>query len=127
MEIVEIIDQRYLPLYFNNYLKGCKNYFFILATMEGYSTELLVWPGGGIKVRRAISNKRMGRIKTKPVKLFKDPIRCVVGQFGGSTSNWMSLKEEADDYCTLRYNPSIDIRVLDEILWILRRLKIGGA
>jgi hypothetical protein len=66
----------------------------------------------------------MGRIKTKPVKLAKDAIRCVVGQFGGSKDNWMSLKEEADGYCTISYDPSTDVRVMDEIMWILQRLKL---
>ena len=123
MEIVELDDYRYLPLYFNHHLKGCKNYFFILATIEGYSTELLIWPGGEIKVRHAISNKRMGRVKVKPVKLVKDTIRCVIGQFGGP-DNWMILKEEVDDCWSLSYDPSIDIRVMDEIMWILQRLKL---
>ena len=56
--------------------------------------------------------------------LAKDALRCVVGQCGGSRDNWMSLKEEADDYCTLSYDPTIDVRVLDEIMWILKRLKL---
>ena len=123
MEIVEIIDQRYLPLYSNHHLKGCKNYFFILATIEGYSSGFLIWPGGEIKVRHALSNKRMGRVEVKPVKLIKDAIRCVIGQFGGP-DNWMTLKEEVDDCWSLSYDPSIDVRVMDEIMWILQRLKL---
>jgi hypothetical protein len=124
MEIVELNDYRYLALYSRHHLLGCKNYFFILVTADYRTRGLLIWPGGEIKVRHALSNKRMGRIKTKPVKLAKDAIRCVVGQFGGSKDNWMSLKEEADGYCTISYDPSTDVRVMDEIMWILQRLKL---
>ena len=122
MEIVELNDYRYLALYSRHHLLGCKNYFFLLVTAD-YRREFLIWPGGKIKIRHALSNKRLGRIKTKPVMLTKDAIRCVVGQFGGYKDNWMSLKEEVDDYCTLSYDPTIDVRVLDEIMWILERLK----
>jgi hypothetical protein len=38
----------------------------------------------------------------------------------------MSLKVE-DDYWTLYYDPAVDVRVLDEIIWILQRLKIEGT
>lgn len=126
MEIVELVDYRYLPLYSRHHLLGCKNYFFIMAatTADYHVHKLLIWPGGEIKVRHALSEKRMGRIKTKPVKLAKDAIRCVVGKFGGSKDNWMSLNEEADDYCTISYDPSIEVRILDEIMWILQRLKL---
>lgn len=124
MEIVELDDNRYIALCSRHHLLDCKNYFFILAT-EGYNTHgFLIWPGGEIKVRHALSNKRLGRIKTKSVNLAKDMIRCVIGQFGGSKDNWMSLKADSEDYWTLSYDPTINVRVMDEIMWILSRLKI---
>ena len=123
MKIVEIIDPRFLSLYSPHHLAGCKDYFHILAIIgRGETHKFLVWPGGKITVRHAISNKRLGRLKIKKVVLEKDMCRCIVGSFrdGG---NWMTLKEEADDYWTLSYNPAIDVKIMDEILRLLHRLK----
>ena len=119
MEIVELVDPRYFPLN-SHHLKGCKDYFFILASTR----EFLIWPGGEIKVRHAFSEKRMGRIKTKPVNLAKDMCRCIVGRFGSETNNWMSITEDTEDYWTLIYSPSINVRIMDEIIGFLSRLKI---
>lgn len=120
MKIVELDDPRFLSLYCRNHLLGCKDYFFILATADYKTRGLLIWPGGEIKIRHALSNKRLGRIKTKPVMLAKGAIRCVVGQFGGFKDNWMSLKVK-NDYWTLSYYPATatDVRILEEIIWIL--------
>ena len=71
---------------------------------------------------KACSNKRLGRLKTKEVVLEKDICRCVVGSFGES-GNWMTLREEADDCWTLSYNPATDVKIMDEIMWLLHRLK----
>lgn len=68
--------------------------------------------------------KKMGRIRTKNLELTEDPIRCVVGAFGGSKVNWMQLEMFDDDYWTIYYDPSTDVRVMDEIMWILQRLKL---
>jgi hypothetical protein len=124
MKIVELDDPRFLPLHCRNHLLGCKNLFYIIAYIGDSCKHFLIWPGGEINLQRAVSNKRMGRIKTKPVILDKDSLRCVVGSFGGSKDSWMSLKVEEDDYWTLSYDPATDVRILDEIIWILQRLKI---
>jgi hypothetical protein len=108
-------------------LTGCKDCFHILATIgKGETHRFLIWSGGEITVRHAISNKRLGRLKTKEVVLDKDMCRCVVGSFGES-GNWMTLKEEDSDYWTIYYDPTVDIRIMDKIVWTLSRLKIGGA
>jgi hypothetical protein len=123
MKIVEIIDPRFLPLYSPHHLASCKDCFHILATIgRGEIHRFLVWPGGKITVRHAISNKRLGRLKTKEVVLEENMCRCVVGSFGES-GNWMTLKEEDSDYWTLRYNPATDVKIMDEIMWLLHRLK----
>ena len=124
MKIVEIIDPRFLPLYSPHHLAGCKDCFHILATIgRGETHRFLVWPGGKITVRHAISNKRLGRLKTKEVVLEENMCRCVVGSFRGS-GNWMILKEEEhSDYWTLRYDPATDVKIMDEIMWLLHRIK----
>ncbi len=124
MKIVEIIDPRFLSLYFPHHLAGYKDCFHISATLGigGGIRRFLVWPGGELIVRHAISNKRLGRLKTKEVVLKKDMCRCIVGSFMES-GNWMTLKEEDSDYWTLRFNPDIDVKIMDEIKWILCRLK----
>jgi hypothetical protein len=65
----------------------------------------------------------MGRVKMKPVNLTEGILRCVVGQFM-SSNNWMTLKEDVDDCWSLSYDPSINVRTMDEIMWILQRLKL---
>jgi len=122
MKIVEIIDPRFYPLYSPHHLADCKDCFHILATIGGGIRRFLVWPGGEFTVRHAISNKRLGRLKTKEVVLEKDMCRCIIGSFGES-GNWMTLKEEDSDYWTLRYNPATDVKIMDEIMWLLHRLK----
>jgi len=123
MKIVEIIDPRFLPLYSPHHLAGCRDCFHILATIgRGETHRFLVWPGGKITVRHAISNKRLGRLKTKEVVLEENMCRCVVGSFGES-GNWMTLKEEDSDYWTLRYDPAISVKIMDEIMWLLHRIK----
>lgn len=123
MKIVEIIDPRFLSLYFPHHLAGCKDCFHILATIgRGGIHRFLVWPGEELIVRHAISNKRLGRLKTKEVVLEKDMCRCIVGSFGES-GNWMTLKEEDNDYWTLCYNPDINVKIMNEIMWFLSRLK----
>ena len=126
MEIVELDDQRYMSCV-EHHLSRCRDYFFIFAIIDYETYNFLIWPGGEIKLFRALSNKRLGRIKTKPVKLAKDMIRCVVGKIGSSKSNRMNICGSSDDYWTLSYNPSINVRTMDEIMRILQRLKIGGA
>ena len=69
----------------------------------------------------------MGRIRTKSLELTKDPIRCVVGAFGGPKVDWMLLDMFDDDYWTIYYDPTVDVRIMDKIVWTLSRLKIGGA
>ena len=68
----------------------------------------------------------MGRIGTKSLELTEDPIRCVIGAFGESKVNWMRLEMFNDDYWTI-YVPTVDVRIMDKIVWTLSRLKIGGA
>lgn len=126
MELVEIIDQRVLPLFCRHHLNGCKDYFFIF-TGGCKPRGFLAWPGGDIRLQHIRSNKKMGRIRTKSLELTEDPIRCVVGAFGGSKVNWMQLEMFDDDYWTIYYDPTVDVRIMDKIVWTLSRLKIGGA
>jgi hypothetical protein len=107
-------------------LLGCKDHFYIIAYIGDNSKDFLIWPGGEIILQHAVSNKRMGRIRTKSVSLDKDKLHCVIGSYGGPKDSWMSLKVE-DNYWTLYYDPAVDVRVLDEIIWILQRLKIEGT
>ena len=126
MEMVEIIDQRVLPLFCGYHLNCFKDYFFIF--ISGYKPRgFLVWPGGDIRLRHVLSNKKMGRIRTKSLELTEDPIRCVIGAFGESKVNWMRLEMFNDDYWTICYNLTVDVRIMDKIVWTLSRLKIGGA
>jgi len=123
MKIVEIVDPRFLYLYSSHHLADCKDCFNILATTErGETHRFLVWPGGELKIRHMLSNKRLRGLKTKEVVLEKDMCRCVVGSFGES-GNWMTLEEEYEDYWTLRYDPAIDVKIMDEIMKLLCRLK----
>ena len=69
----------------------------------------------------------MGRIRTKSLELTEDPIRCVVGAFVGSQVNSMLLEMLDEDYWTTYYHPTVDVRIMDKIVWTLSRLKIGGA
>lgn len=126
MEMVEIVDNRYIPSYTGNYLKGCKGYFYIRVHMDKITKGFLIWPGGEIKLRHRLSNKRMRKLKINFVSLTRDPCRCVVGRFGGNMNNYMTLGYEAPDYFTLSYDPTIDVRVLDDIMWVLERLKLWG-
>lgn len=125
MEIVEIVDDRFISLYSRKHFLGCNNYFFILANFENsYSLgRFLIWPGGDIKLQRPISNKRLGRLKTKSVSLSKDPIHFVMGKFNKSANDWMHLKVESGHW-SFSYDPSIDVMIIDEIFRILQRLEI---
>ena len=127
MEMVEIIDQRFLPLFYRHHLNGYKDYFFIFTGGYNKSRGFLVWPGGDIRFQHVQSNKKMGRIRTKSLELTEDPIRCVVGAFSGSEVNWMQLEMFDDNYWTIYYNPTVNVRIMDKIVWTLSRLKIGGA
>lgn len=122
MEIVELIDKRFLPLYCRHHLKGCKDHFSIFTIINGESRTFLVWPGGEVKIRHARSNKQMRGVKTKPLRLTKNPVRCLIGSFGGSL-NWMQLDAGGDDYWTIYYDPAMDVRIMDEIKHLLERLK----
>ena len=125
MEIVELNDSRLFPIiYGRNYDR--KDYYFINARIEGEIRIFLIWPGGDIKLQRAISNKRLGKSKIKDVKLSKVKCRCLVGSYDEYKDNLMSLVGNNEDPWTLYYSSKLDIRVVDKIMDFFQRLIING-
>lgn len=92
--------------------------------MNSQYNDFLIWPGGEIKLKRCLSNKRLGNLKIKNVKLSKHPIRTIlnVSRNGGQITIDTEWHSEVS-WC-VRCSNKISIGKWEEAMYTFSRAVI---